>query len=139
MANVAELRVGRLVEVSVDSAYRTADDVHAVFAAIAQIAQRVQSKKIVLVADWRRCPIMSEAASKAFADLMRKNNDRVERSAALVGSESPSAMLQFVRMVREADNLNRRLFSDKLELGRWLDEVLDPAEQKRLAEFLDRP
>lgn len=139
MANVAELRVGRLVEVSVDSAYRTAEQVQAVFAAIAEIATRLQSKKLVLVADWRRCPIMSEAASKTFADSMRKNNDRLERSAALVGSDSPSAMLQFVRLVREADNPNRRLFNDKPELGRWLDEVLEPVEQKRLREFLDRP
>jgi hypothetical protein len=67
---------------------------------------------------------------------IRRTNSRVLRSAALGSPESPSAMLQFLRLVRESDNPDRRMFDDPALMVAWLDEVLDAQERARLRAFL---
>jgi len=61
------------------------------------------------------------------------------RSAVLVSQDSPTAVLQFSRLVRESRNESRRVFFDPKELTRWLGEVLTNAEKVRLVEFLGEP
>jgi hypothetical protein len=41
-----------------------------------------------------------------------------------------------VRLVREAGNPNRRLFSEVTPLAAWLDELLTPEESAELHRFL---
>jgi hypothetical protein len=45
-------------------------------------------------------------------------------------------MLQFIRLVRESNNPDRRIFYEPEPLSEWLAHVLSPEEQARLAEFL---
>jgi hypothetical protein len=80
----------------------------------------------------------SDAAEFALAG-MTKNNSRVLRSGALASRDSPIAVLQFLRLVRESKHESRRLFFDEDELTSWLGEVLTDAEKVRLSEFLHEP
>jgi hypothetical protein len=45
-------------------------------------------------------------------------------------------VLQFLRVIREADLPDRKLFFDEQSLVSWLDEVLSPGERERLRVFL---
>jgi glutathione S-transferase len=132
--------VGRLLEVQVDCGYRTIADVDQLFDAIdAQVGKLAPSQKIVTVADWRRISIMSPDASERLRHRMALLNPRTQRSAALVPSEAPVAVLQFVRVVREANFHDRKIFSAVQELTSWLQEVLSREETQRLREFLVGP
>jgi hypothetical protein len=137
--NTAAIRVGRLLEIRALS-YRSVGDVTALFKTIgAELARVPSSTQIVTVTDWRYCPVMaSEAAEYALAG-MTKNNARVLRSGALASRDSPIAVLQFLRLVRESRLDTRRLFFDEDELTRWLGEALNDAEKARLIEFLHEP
>ena len=59
----------------------------------------------------------------------------VERSALLIG-ESAVFGLQVERLIREANNPNRRAFRHGPELVAWLSEVLTAAEKKELERFI---
>ncbi|HET9955618.1 MAG TPA: hypothetical protein VFQ61_13985 [Polyangiaceae bacterium] len=136
MLNTASVCVGRLVEIRVGAGYRSSADVDAVFAQIARAISTRPNQIWVAVADWRYCPIMSsDAAERALAGMTR-NNPQVERSAALASAHSPTAVLQFTRLVRESNNERRRLFDDASALIAWIGEVLTRPELTRLEEFL---
>lgn len=137
--NTAAIRVGRLLEIRA-LACRSAEEVATLFKTIGGELARVPSgTQIVAVADWRYCPVMaSDAAEFALAG-MTKNNARVLRSGALASRDSPIAVLQFLRLVRESRHESRRLFFDEDDLTRWLGEVLTDAEAERLNEFLHEP
>jgi hypothetical protein len=135
--NTAEIRVGRLVEVRVDAGYRSAADVHALFAAIKATLAGRPEKRFVTVVDWRRCPVMSSEAAQCALEEMTRSNPRVERSAALTSPHSPTAVLQFLRLVRESNNDDRQLFRDPDALVAWLAEVLLPEEAARARQFLE--
>jgi hypothetical protein len=95
--------------------------------------------QLVGVADWRYCPVMSSGVAEQALATMTKNNPRILRSGGLASNDSPIAVLQFVRLVRESRHESRRLFFDEQELTRWLGEVLTDAEKVRLSEFLREP
>jgi hypothetical protein len=134
------VNVGRLVEVRADQGYRTADEVDAIFAQIARESSKVPAgKRLVVVTDWRRCPIMSDAASERMLSLLTRGNGLVERSAALVDSASPLAELQFMRLIRESKHPERRLFHSPAEVTQWLGACLSDAEAARLRAFLEEP
>jgi hypothetical protein len=134
--NTAALRVGRLVEVRVDAGYRTIADVDQLSDAIdAEVGKLAPSQKIVIVADWRRIHLMSPESSERFRERMALLNRRTERSAVLVSPKAPVALLQLMRLVREASCNERRIFDDFKELANWLQEILTPEETKRLREF----
>ena len=48
------------------------------------------------------------------------------------------AVLQFLRVIKDAKLPDRKLFYEPIELTEWLTEVLEPAETQRLREFLVR-
>jgi hypothetical protein len=134
--NTAAIRVGRLLEIRLLS-YQSVAEVAAVFTAIgAELARVPSSTQIVTVTDWRNCPVMSSDAAEFALAGMTKNNARVLRSGALASRDSPIAVLQFLRLVRESRHESRRLFFDEDALRRWLGEVLTDAEKLRLDEFL---
>jgi len=139
MPNKVALVVGRLIEVSADGGYRSLADVKEVFGEIARASMRLPAgQRAVLVVDWRRCPIMSAEAADCLRERMMGNNAQIDRSAALASRDSPVALLQFLRVIRESANPNRRLFDDAAELRAWLDDVLVPTERDRLREFVER-
>jgi hypothetical protein len=79
---------------------------------------------------------MAPEAAERIAQRIAGTNARTERSAALASPDAPVAVLQFLRVIREAGLPDRRLFFHETELQRWLEEVLTPAEAARLGDFL---
>jgi hypothetical protein len=63
-------------------------------------------------------------------------NSNTLRSAALASEQSPLAVLQFVRLIRDAKLPDRKLFLHSDELYGWLAEVLTADERVRLMTFL---
>jgi hypothetical protein len=137
--NTAVIRVGRLLEIRA-LGYRSKADVALLFKAIGSQIQAIPaSTQVVIVTDWRYCPIMSEDAAEQILASMSKNNPRVLRSGALASRNAPIAVLQFLRLVRQSKHESRRLFFAEDALTSWLGEVLTDAERIRLAEFLSEP
>lgn len=58
------------------------------------------------------------------------------KRAALATDNAPLAVLQFVRLIRDAKLPDRKLFTNPNELALWLAEVLTASERARLATFL---
>lgn len=137
--NTAKLTVGRLLEIRADAGYRSAEDVDVMFDMIGQqLGILPPDTQHVTVVDWRRCPLMSPEAAQRMASRIGGTNSRTERSAALASQNAPVAVLQFLRVIREAGMPDRKLFFDQAELVQWLSEVLSPAETQRLHAFLNR-
>jgi hypothetical protein len=135
--NTAVVGVGRLLEVRIAVGFRSVAYVNEVFAAMdAEIRRLPSDVPVVIAADWRRCRVMSSDASESLVANLSRYNARVERSGAIASEDSPSAVLQFTRLIREAANPDRRLFTDSEAMASWLGEVLAPDERRRLAEFL---
>jgi hypothetical protein len=135
--NTAEIRVGRLVEVRISEGYRTAEDVDRLSdAMVAAVATLPAGQKHVTVADWMRCSLMTPVAVGRLTERMVATNARTERSALLAVTDLPVAVMQFLRVVRQAALPDRRLFFSATPLIQWLGEVLTPAESARLREFL---
>jgi hypothetical protein len=137
-SNTAVVRTGRLLEVRADAGYRNAAEVDSLFDEIdRQLAKLPPDVRHVTVADWRRCPLMAPEAAQRIGQRIANTNAHTERSAALANSESPVAVLQFVRLIRDAGLPDRKLFFDRNELVDWLSDVLTDAEIQRLKDFLD--
>lgn len=138
--NTCEVHVGRLLEIRVSKGYETAQDVEDMISMIKQAVQGLPDDvKHVTVADWRACKVLTEAACIEATRMFNTTNPRTERSALLCNDSSPTAVWQFVRLITSASNSQRRLFTSVDEMVAWVSEVLDPAERKRLQQFLTRP
>jgi hypothetical protein len=136
-ANTAAIHVGRLLEIRANAGYRNVEDVDLLFDIVdKEVAKLPPSVSIVTVADWRRLPIMSTAASDRLLERIARLNDRTERSSALATTEAPSAVLQFMRLIREAKLPDRKMFFDPDALVAWLKDTLTPLETQRLRQFL---
>jgi hypothetical protein len=92
--------------------------------------------KHVTIADWRQCVLMSGEAATRLQQGMAHTNPNVLRAAALASHDSPSAVMQFLRIVRDSQHDGRRLFFEEAALIQWLGEVLTPSEAARLRVFL---
>src|SRR5437870_885052 len=115
--NSASLSVGRLLEVRADAGYRSAADVDALFDAIErEVARLGPGQQHVTVADWRRCPVMSPEGAARVVQRITLLNTRTERSAALASVEASVAVLQFLRVIRDAGHPDRKLFFSESEL-----------------------
>jgi hypothetical protein len=138
VGNTAIVNVGRLLEIRISLGFRNAAFVANHFADIAAEVERIPLvDRIVIAADWRFCHVMSTDAGEALVASLTRHNPRIERSAIVASANSPSAMLQFSRLIRESGNPRRRLFTEAGEMVLWLGEVLAPEERQRLVQFLD--
>ena len=116
--------------------YRDAADVDRLFDAIAnEIAKLPSPARVVVAADWRWCPPLTDDAAKQLLLRLTRSNPRTERSAALASMSSPAAGMQLLRLVKESNHPQRRLFYERDALVQWLAEVLSPVELARLREF----
>jgi hypothetical protein len=79
---------------------------------------------------------MSPEAAQHMLEKIAGINSNTKRSAALASNDSPGAVLQFVRLIREANLPDRKLFLESNELYAWLSEVLSIKERVRLTAFL---
>jgi len=130
--------VGRLLEIRASAGYRTRADVDAMFAQIEREGAKLPAGvQHVAVVDWRHCPLMSPEAAEQMLHKITSINTHTERSAALAREDAPLAVLQFVRLIRDANLPNRKLFVHTSELVAWLSEVLTAPERERLQAFLN--
>jgi hypothetical protein len=135
--NTAEIRVGRLLEVRIAAGYRTVEDVDQLFDMLdAAVARLPAGQRHATVADWSHCPVMTPMAANRLGERMAATNVHTERSAVLAVTDLPTAVVQFLRVIREAALPDRRLFFSASELLTWLGEILTPAETDRLRQFI---
>jgi hypothetical protein len=135
--NSCEWNVGRVLEIAVPRGYESAADVDAMIGMIRErVAAMPPDVSHVTIADWRGCRVLTTSAAERVLEMLRVANPRTERSALLHLRDSPTAVMQFLRLVREADHPARRLFTDPRELVAWVSEALTPPEVERIRSFL---
>jgi hypothetical protein len=139
LKNTAEVNVGRLVEVRAEAGYRTPGDVDATFLEVEEaIAKLPATVQVVTIVDWRKCSIMSPEAAAQMVRRVMGLQHRTLRTAIVVSPDSPSVILQFGRVIRDADNPSRKMCLDAAEAITWLNDVLILEERARLRWFLER-
>jgi hypothetical protein len=137
VSNSCEFCVGRLMEIRVARGYRSVEDIDDMIAMmIDRVSKFPAAQRYVIAADWRNVTVMSPETAVRARAMLSKANARVERSSILTKSEQSTANLQVLRLVREAENENRRHFISARAQHVWLSEVLTPEESARLAKFL---
>jgi|SRR4051812_18795008 hypothetical protein len=135
--NTCEFRIGRLMEIRVGGGYRSAADVDEMIQMIAdRVSKLPADQKYVIAADWRSVTVMSPETAARVRLMLAKTNARVERSSILTTADHSTANLQVERLVREAENENRRHFVNARDQYKWLSEVLSLVESRRLSDFL---
>ena len=136
-SNTVGIRVGRLMEISVREGFRSVEDVEKQRARITAALDTIPKDQLVVIAaDWRQCQLMSPPAANALGPMIGYFNGRIERSAILGSSTSPSAVLQFLRVVRASRHPARRVYEERAPMLTWLGECLTGAERERLIEFI---
>jgi hypothetical protein len=125
-------RVGRLVEIRIESpvsleeAVRWGRDHNAVIDAVVG--------PYVCFVDLVDATVFPQNVVDAYVATM-KSEPRLLRTGTLL-SASPTLGMQIQRMIRAANNPDRKVFRDGPELEGWLGEILTPAERARLHELL---
>lgn len=138
--NTCGLVSGRLLEIRVAAGYRTVSDIEEMIAMIKRnVARLPAAEKCVIAADWRAVHVMPPHTAARAREMLMEVNPRVARSSILTLPENPTTNLQAVRIIREAENPNRRHFTSTRQMHTWLSEVLTPEESARLEEFLAGP
>lgn len=125
--------VGRLFEARIES-LQTREQVSAFGDECRRLMKRA-GQPVVVCADYRAVHVFSPVAAEALKELLRDLNPLIERSGLLVAPDHAINLMQMSRVARESGT-QRRTFVDKAPLREWLDEVLTPAEQARLTQFL---
>jgi hypothetical protein len=140
-----QMTMGRLLEIRVSSGFRTVEEVDAMFGRVASVVashlrgsgmNAQASLRHVTIADWRKCVLMSTEAASRLQEGMASTNANVIRAAALASRESPSAVMQFLRIIRDSQHEGRKLFFEEEQVVQWLGEVLTVTETARLRQFL---
>lgn len=138
-SNFCQVVAGRLLEIDVRSGYRSVADVDDMLRRIKQqFATVAMPTRIVIAADWRACTVLTPDVSERVVQMLVATNARVERSAILHEPTQATSVLQVMRLVREAEFENRRVFTEAHELEAWLNEILNPAERIRLSALLHK-
>jgi hypothetical protein len=128
-----EHHVGRLIETRIASPIELAElDMFRPTLRTAFI--KLAGRRAVLVTDLTQVTTLPQDVADAFLSIMRLDNPAIERSAFLA-SDSATLALQVDRLIREANNPNRRMFRDPRLLHRWVGELLEPEEMLRVAMF----
>jgi hypothetical protein len=131
----ADVRIGRLVEARLFT-LESVDEVTQFEAVMRDAFSRTGGKKAVICADWRQANVLRPEVADRLTGLLTRGNPFLERSAVLLAQEHATFNLQVERLVRESNNPARKTFRSVETLQSWLDEILDPAEQLRVRDFL---
>ena len=135
--NTCTFVVGRLMEIRVAAGYHTVRDVDQMITMMReQISRLPEREMIVIAADWRHVTVMPQATAARARDMLARSNPRVLRSSILTDPTHATANLQVLRLVKAAENDNRRHFTSPGEQIAWLAQVLTSRELQRLREFL---
>ncbi|HEY3451911.1 MAG TPA: hypothetical protein VGK67_36470 [Myxococcales bacterium] len=129
---------GRLVTVVLSSPL-TLEEIAAADLKMAQAREKAGAK-VVISADYRAMTLLGQAEAGALLAMFKGHNAGIERSAILSSATSALAVMQMVRIVKEAQSPTRKAFHEPAELQSWLGEVLTPEEKAALqAVFLGEP
>jgi hypothetical protein len=135
--NTCRMVEGRLLEINVAGGYRSVEDVAEMTRRIrTALAAVPESKRLIIAADWRNCPLFSEAVARSVTSMLTVTGTRVERSAILHRPDQATSVLQVFRLIKEANQDHRRVFHRVEEMYGWLGELLTATERRRLREFL---
>lgn len=129
----AEHHTGRLVEVRLASPLEPAE-VKQFVGELMAIIGRIPSKYVGVV-DLLDAHVFTPDVTESLIQLLSTSSPRVERTALLIG-DSATFALQVERVIRSANNENRRVFRRAEELEAWLAEVLSVEERVRLRQFM---
>lgn len=125
---------GRLVEVKLASPL-SLEEVQQFVQKHLAIMQKIPGGKYVGVVNLLEAYVFPPAVAEALSKLLSGTGSHVERSAFLIG-ESAVFGLQVERVIRDANNPNRRAFHHGPELVTWLSEVLNFGERRELERFV---
>lgn len=131
--NSCRIHTGRLMEIRVWAGYRVVQDVdHMIAMMDAEFARVPEPTQVVIAADWRRCRVLTPDVAERANAMLTRSNPRVERSTILHDADHAIGMLQALRLAREANFPNRRVFTNSGELRDWLQPILTDQELQRL-------
>jgi hypothetical protein len=133
MISVAS-QVGRLLEVRCTAPF-TAADASQLFGLIHDWLDRLGQRSVTM-ADLRHVGVIDPVLVDQVGAFMRAENPRVERTAFVMAESGAMQQMQLERMLKQGGTPNRRLFRSAPDAEAWLAEVLTPAEQQRLHQFL---
>jgi hypothetical protein len=128
-----ENREGRLVEIRLRPPILTAE----LDPARTKLMQTIMAigRRVVIAVDFSKAKIWQKEHAEQLLDTMRKDNPMLERSGYFIPADSASVLLQFHRLIKDAQNPVRKAFPTIPEVYAYLDETLEDAEQKRLRAF----
>jgi len=129
-----EMHVGRLIEIVMSSPLPLPE----VEGLIRDVRMNVMaaSEPVLICVRMERLRVMLPEATEPLLGMLRRDNPKVVRSGYLLAQRYGSLAMQVDRIVREANNPNRRWFTQLDELRTFIDEVARPDESARLAAFL---
>ncbi len=127
-----ERRVGRLVEIRIWSPV-SIEETGPWQVAHDDVIRAVGGPYVCFV-DLADATVFPQDVVDAYVATMR-NEPHLLRTATLLNA-SPTFGMQIQRMIREANNPDRRVFREAAELSAWLGAILDDAERRRLEELL---
>jgi hypothetical protein len=125
-------RVGKLVEIKISSPVSLEETVPWSVAHDELIAS-INGPYVCFV-DLVDAKVFPQEVAEGYVRTM-KNEARLRRTGTLLNT-SPTFGMQIQRMIREAQNPERRAFRDPRELAAWLGEALNEKEAQRLHEIL---
>jgi hypothetical protein len=129
-----ENKVGRLVEIAIWSPVTKEEALP-----WAELHDRVVASvggPYFCLVDLARATVFPPDAVEAYVATM-KNEPLLIRTGTLLG-RSPTLHLQILRMIKEANNMQRKAFRDPNEVLAFLAEIATVAERARLTEILER-
>lgn len=135
-ANTCQLE-GRLVLIRLVKGYVEVADVDAMIAML-QTAMSAKPPGVgaIIVADWRAQRLMAPPVAARVTQMLSRNNPHVDKSMLLTPPSSALTSMQLTRLVREAENENRKAFDDAAGALGWLAGFLTDVEHQRATLFL---
>ena len=129
-----EMHVGRLIEIVMSSPLPL-QEVEGLIRGV-RMNVMAASEPVLICVRMEQLRVMLPDATEPLLGMLRRDNPKVVRSGYLLAQRYGSLAMQVDRIVREANNPNRRWFTQLDELRTFLDEVARPDESARLAAFL---
>ena len=129
-----ERHVGRVIEARVFS-LRTAADVDAYAAALRTAIVHAPQPRIFICADHRAVHIYPPEAAARLVEMFTALNPRLENAGLLVSPTNAILVMQIERIVREAADSKRRVFTRAADWYTFLAEKMTDDERARLRTF----
>jgi hypothetical protein len=130
-----EVRKGRLILARIRALPSPAAAVEYALT-LRETSARLSALSPILCADHRLVAVYSQEVSDELARLFARMNQVLVRIAVVAAHSNATLIMQLGRIIREAGNPNRKLFTDAQRATTFLDEILDPSERVEIRRFL---